>query len=309
MGMATVLIDHIAPVPFNDENVSVKKQRFFDNDGTQRHGDPKQLLGRALRHRVENIDHEYCEPGDEDTFFVAVLGVVFRLLLCWLRFLFWVLPFYGEFFYPSNSYFYNSFTALTGGSKAVKCNPDPKVLRLLSELGTGFDCASKAEIEQVLNMGVDPTRIIYAQPCKTNSYVRYVAARGVRQMTFDNADELHKIAKLFPKAELFLRILTDDSSSLCRLSLKFGASLDTTDGLLALASELGLNVVGVSFHVGSGASDPFSFPQGRAGRASRFPAGSHVWVRSEDAGCWWWVLLCCLFRGFGWGVSFCSRCV
>jgi ornithine decarboxylase len=108
-------------------------------------------------------------------------------------------------------------------------------------------------------MGVAPERIIYAQPCKTNSYVRYVAQQGVRQMTFDNADELHKIAKLYPHAELFLRILTDDSSSLCRLSLKFGASLDSTESLLALARDLGLNVVGVSFHVGSGASDPMAF--------------------------------------------------
>ncbi len=130
---------------------------------------------------------------------------------------------------------------------------------MLSGLGTGFDCASKAEIEQVLGMGVDPSRIIYAQPCKTSSYVRYVAREGVRQMTFDNSDELHKIARLYPDAELFLRILTDDSSSLCRLSLKFGASLDSTDELLALARELGLNVVGVSFHVGSGASDPEAF--------------------------------------------------
>lgn len=78
-------------------------------------------------------------------------------------------------------------------------------------------------------------------------------------MTFDNADELHKIKALFPGAELFLRILTDDSSSLCRLSLKFGAPLDCTEGLLQLAKNLDLNVVGVSFHVGSGASDPQSF--------------------------------------------------
>lgn len=78
-------------------------------------------------------------------------------------------------------------------------------------------------------------------------------------MTFDNADELYKIKQLYPGAELFLRILTDDSSSLCRLSLKFGASMDSTEALLALAEELGLNVVGVSFHVGSGASDPSAF--------------------------------------------------
>jgi len=143
--------------------------------------------------------------------------------------------------------------------KAVKCNPDPQVLQLLSGLGTGFDCASKTEIEQVLAMGVDPSRIIYAQPCKTKSHLRYAANCGVKQMTFDNADELYKIKELAPDSELYLRILTDDSASLCRLSLKFGASLDTTRELLELAKTLGLHVVGVAFHVGSGASDPKAF--------------------------------------------------
>lgn len=133
------------------------------------------------------------------------------------------------------------------------------MLRLLAALGTGFDCASKAEIEQVLALGVDPSRIIYAQPCKTKSYVRYAAQHGVKQMTFDNADELYKIKTHFPNAELILRILTDDSSSLCRLSQKFGASLDCASELLQLAKDLNLNVVGVSFHVGSGASDPQAF--------------------------------------------------
>ena len=142
---------------------------------------------------------------------------------------------------------------------AVKCNPDPQVLKLLAELGIGFDCASKAEIDQVLGLGVDPSRIIYAQPCKTNAYVRFAAKAGVKQMTFDNADELYKIKRLFPDAELLLRILTDDSASLCRLSLKFGAAIETARGLLELAVSLGLNVVGVAFHVGSGASDPQAF--------------------------------------------------
>ncbi|KAM3080041.1 Ornithine decarboxylase [Clarireedia jacksonii] len=197
---------------------------------------PKNIIGNALKQRVENINNDICEAGDEDTFFVADLGEVYRQHMRWKRNLPRVKPFY-----------------------AVKCNPDPQIIRLLAELGTGFDCASKGEIEQVLKMGVDPTRIIYAQPCKTNSYVRYAATKGVKQMTFDNGDELHKIKKLFPGAELFLRISTDDSSSLCRLSLKFGAAMDATNDLLALAKQLDLNVVGVSFHVGSGASDPLAF--------------------------------------------------
>ena len=129
----------------------------------------------------------------------------------------------------------------------------------MAKLGNGFDCASKTEIDLALETGVDPDRIIYAQPCKTKSYLRYAAQVGVRQMTFDNADELYKIKVHFPGAELYLRITTDDSTSLCRLSMKFGASLDGVRQLLELAYSLELNVVGVSFHVGSGAEDPRAF--------------------------------------------------
>ena len=126
-------------------------------------------------------------------------------------------------------------------------------------MGTGFDCASKAEIDMVLGLGIDPSRIIYAQPCKTKSYLRYAAKVGVKQMTFDNTDELVKIKSCYPHAELVLRIMTDDSASLCRLSAKYGASLEDAFELLQLSKDLELNVVGVSFHVGSGASDPSSF--------------------------------------------------
>ena len=142
---------------------------------------------------------------------------------------------------------------------AVKCNPDGEILRLLAAMGTGFDCASKAEIDLVLGLGIDASRIIYAQPCKTKSYLRYARKVGVKQMTFDNSDELLKIKTCYPDAELVLRILTDDSASLCRLSAKYGASLRDAEELLRMARELELDVVGVSFHVGSGASDPSSF--------------------------------------------------
>ena len=144
---------------------------------------------------------------------------------------------------------------------AVKCNPAPPVLHLLSLLGTSFDCASTAEINQVLSLPARPSpdRIIFANPCKPASFIRSAAETGVQMMTFDNADELYKVKRSFPQAKLVLRILTDDSKSLCRLGLKFGAPLDTCPGLLLLAKQLGLNVIGVSFHVGSGCKDPHQF--------------------------------------------------
>ncbi|THC93079.1 hypothetical protein EYZ11_007445 [Aspergillus tanneri] len=196
----------------------------------------KALVLDVLKKRAAEVDVDRCGPGDEDAFYVADMGEVYRQHLRWKMNLGRVKPFY-----------------------AVKCNPDPEILRLMAKLGNGFDCASKAEIDLALETGIDPSRIIYAQPCKTKSYLRYAAQRGVKQMTFDNADELYKIKACYPEAELYLRILTDDSTSLCRLSMKFGASLDVARELLELAHELELKVVGVSFHVGSGAEDPTAF--------------------------------------------------
>ncbi|OCH83545.1 hypothetical protein OBBRIDRAFT_840446 [Obba rivulosa] len=77
----------------------------------------------------------------EETFFVADLSYAYGQHERWQKYLPGIEPFY-----------------------AVKCNPDPYVLRLLAALGTGFDCASNGEISQVLRLGVDPSRIIYAHP-------------------------------------------------------------------------------------------------------------------------------------------------
>merc|ERR1712169_47013 len=53
------------------------------------------------------------------------------------------------------------------------------------------------------------------------------------------------IKDCYPEAELVLRILTDDSTSLCRLSAKYGASLHDAKDLLRLAKDLELNIGGV----------------------------------------------------------------
>jgi ornithine decarboxylase len=135
---------------------------------------------------------------------------------------------------------------------AVKCNPDPVVVKLLAMLGAKFDCASQGEIEQVLKMGVDPVDIIFANPCKPKCHLVYTKKVNVKQMTFDNYHELVKIREIFPDAELFLRIEVDDYGALCELSSKFGVKMSDVSKLLKSASEMGLNVVGVSFHVGSG---------------------------------------------------------
>jgi len=124
---------------------------------------------------------------------------------------------------------------------------------------------------------ISPSRIIYANPCKMKSHIEYAKNSDVDLMTFDNSHELIKIAECYPNARLLLRIITDDSQSVCRFSTKFGAPLDTTYKLLELAKELGLNVSGVSFHVGSGCMSASSF-------VSAIRSANRVFKEAEELG-------------------------
>jgi ornithine decarboxylase len=62
---------------------------------------------------------------------------------------------------------------------AVKCNPNPVIMSSLAALGCGFDCASAKEMADVLNMGVHPSRIIFAHPCKRPADLAHAAATSV----------------------------------------------------------------------------------------------------------------------------------
>ena len=86
-------------------------------------------------------------------------------------------------------------------------------------------------------MGVSPSRIIYANPCKASSFVRRAAAQNICLTTFDNVDELYKMKRFHPESKLVVRILTDDSKSVCQLGIKFGAPLADVPPLLSKARE------------------------------------------------------------------------
>lgn len=125
--------------------------------------------------------------GLEDTTYVYDLGNTVRLFRSWRAAMPRVAPFY-----------------------AVKCNPEPAILRLLAALGAGFDCASKAELEAVLSLGVSPDRVIFAHPCKRLAELRYAADVGVGLTTFDTEGELAKVAAAYPGVGLVMRVRCDD---------------------------------------------------------------------------------------------------
>ncbi|CAM0952783.1 unnamed protein product [Alopecurus aequalis] len=138
---------------------------------------------------------------------------------------------------------------------AVKCNPEPAMLGALAALGAGFDCASRAEMEAVLALGVDPGSIVYANPCKPEAHIEHAAEVGVNLTTYDSVEEVAKVKRCHPNCELVLRIKgPDNGDAKVDLGTKYGAHADEVVPLLRAAQQAGLGVAGVSFHVGSGGS-------------------------------------------------------
>jgi diaminopimelate decarboxylase len=171
------------------------------------------------------------------SFAIIDIGALIRRYRLWMKFL------------PNIEIFY-----------AVKCNSDPIIIKTLANLGVGFDVASKGEINIVKDMEISSDRIIYANPCKGPDHIKYARSQNVRMMTFDNENELLKISLNHPKAKLILRILVDDiTNSKMKFGCKFGCPLSDVSSVLGFGKFHKLDIIGVSFHVGSACLDPKSY--------------------------------------------------
>mmetsp|Transcript_22729 Transcript_22729/g.40497 ORF Transcript_22729/g.40497 Transcript_22729/m.40497 type:complete len:549 (-) Transcript_22729:151-1797(-) len=207
---------------------------------------------------AREIIAENENPDDMTLFYIYDLGMVARLYQAWVSAMPRVTPFY-----------------------AVKCNPDKGMLLALAAMGAGFDCASGAEINAVLDIGVYPSRIIFANCQKFPRDLRIAEAHGLRT-TFDSVAEAQKIATHSPHVALVLRIRSDDTTATAALGNKYGAEMEEVEGLLEAAKELNLNVVGISFHVGSGARNPNAYDTAITKARWAFDMGKKIGFRDMN---------------------------
>jgi len=145
---------------------------------------------------------------------------------------------------------------------AVKCNPDPVVLRALWEGGVRhFDCASIAEVSLVHGM-FPAAAIHFMHPIKSRPAIAQAYSEfGVRDFVFDSAAELGKIRDETGNAAdlgLVVRIALPAGLARYDLSGKFGAEPAEAAALLHAARPL-TQRLGVSFHVGSQCLDPLAW--------------------------------------------------
>ncbi|XP_071757628.1 antizyme inhibitor 1b [Centroberyx gerrardi] len=172
------------------------------------------------------IDGHICEQAlvEKSAFVVGDLGALMRQHVCWQSMAPQLRPYYP-----------------------VKCNSSPAVIEVLASLGLGFVCTNKAEVSLVLEHGVSPENIILSGVCKQLAHVKHAAKNNVQHLVCDSQAELCKISRLHPSAKLLLQLTTEAHAA--ETSIAFGCSLKSCRHLLEAARELGVQVVGVTFHI------------------------------------------------------------
>jgi ornithine decarboxylase len=139
---------------------------------------------------------------------------------------------------------------------ALKPLPHPAVVQVVLEAGGYLDLATTGEVQLVQGLGASPERCIHTHPIKRAQDIRNAMEFGVRTFVADNPDEVRKFARLGERARLLLRVSFRSPGAVCDLSRKFGCDPEHFLELARQAASLGVDVQGVSFHVGSQAADP-----------------------------------------------------
>ena len=153
---------------------------------------------------------------------------------------------------------------------AVKVNSDPAIVETFYKAGGSFDVASMQEFHTVHQFIEDLPKkarqdfiwdkIIYANPIKPTETLRELDQYRPL-VTYDNHEEVKKIAKHAPHAGLALRMRVPNTGSMVELSSKFGALPGEAVELIEYAHEHDLVVEGLSFHVGSQCTNPQNYIQ------------------------------------------------
>lgn len=153
---------------------------------------------------------------------------------------------------------------------AVKANSNLELLRRLARLDIGFDVVSVGELERVLRVGGSPDSIMFSGVGKSLEELAFAIKLGIGSINVESSSELSRVItlakRLHIQANIMFRInpridtATHPYLATALDSSKFGMG---TDEVVALATAVRdsdqVNVVGLSFHLGSQISEVVHF--------------------------------------------------
>lgn len=159
---------------------------------------------------------------------------------------------------------------------AMKSNSNLAVLRVLANLGSGFDIVSGGELQRVMAAGGDPRKCVFAGVGKKVEEIEFALRQGVYSFNAESEPELERInrvaARLGKIAPVAVRVNpnveahTHSKITTGTYENKFGIAFEKIEGVYARAAKLkNLRLRGFQMHIGSQitAVDPFEEAVGK----------------------------------------------
>jgi len=145
---------------------------------------------------------------------------------------------------------------------AMKSNSNLAVLRVIANLGGGFDIVSEGELRRVIAAGGDPKKCVFAGVGKTEGEIEFALRKGIYAFNVESEPELLRINKvaerLKKKAPVAVRINPNiDAGTHAKITTgtyenKFGIAFEEVEGVYARANKLkNLHLRGLQMHIGS----------------------------------------------------------
>ena len=145
---------------------------------------------------------------------------------------------------------------------SVKSNANGAILRVLRELGAGFDVVSAGEAYRALRAGADPAMIVFAGVGKTESELSFALENNLGWINVESVQELELLNRLaserHAKPQVALRINpqieadTHHHMATGGHRSKFGIDVQDARSILMQAGQyLNLDIAGLHVHIGS----------------------------------------------------------
>ena len=145
---------------------------------------------------------------------------------------------------------------------AVKANSNIGILNVMAKLGSGFDIVSQGELERVLAVGGEASKVVFSGVAKSRTEIMRALEVGIRCFNVESVAELHHINQIAGEmgkvAPISLRVNPDvDAHTHPYISTglkenKFGVSVDEAREVYKLAATLPhVKITGMDCHIGS----------------------------------------------------------
>jgi diaminopimelate decarboxylase/aspartate kinase len=145
---------------------------------------------------------------------------------------------------------------------SMKANSSPRILQAIRAQGVEFECVARGEVERALQLfpDLEPQRILFTPNFAPRAEYAWAFERGVR-VTVDNLYALTAWPDLFRNREIFARIDTGVGRGhhhhvrTAGAHSKFGVPVAELKQFSRHSQELGVRIIGLQAHVGSGIFD------------------------------------------------------